>query len=418
MNRRPWVSWSILLGGMCLCALAMLFIGFLRERTATATVQLEPEERQWLEQHDGAIRIVADPLYPPLDFVRPDGMQDGIAEDLFRLLELRLDVHFRRVNVSSWNDLLRMAENRELDVIKCANRTPNRERYMLFTENYTDFPINIIVRNDNPRDLVLSDLVGMRVAFTEGYSVQEYLARNGAGLRLVPVKNDSIALQKVAAGEVYAALCDLPTATYLIRQLALPNLRIAGELDHHYRLGIASRKDWPILNRILMKGLNSISEKEKNELFARWVRLEYEPFYRGRLFTLLLALCGTLLVGIVCMVVWDRTLRNQVRSRTLELNEYKDRLELLVEERTRDLQNTNVQLRDALGKVKTLSGFLPICAGCKKIREDSGYWSQIEDYIESHSEAEFSHGFCPDCAKRYYPGHADKIDSLAEDSDS
>ncbi len=60
------------------------------------------------------------------------------------------------------------------------------------------------------------------------------------------------------------------------------------------------------------------------------------------------------------------------------------------------------ELRQALGKVKLLSGFLPICASCKKIRDDKGYWNQIELYIRDHSEAEFSHGICPDCCKKLY----------------
>ena len=50
-----------------------------------------------------------------------------------------------------------------------------------------------------------------------------------------------------------------------------------------------------------------------------------------------------------------------------------------------------------------ISGMLPICANCKKIRDDKGYWNQIEAYIGDHSEAEFSHGICPDCAKKLYP---------------
>jgi len=61
------------------------------------------------------------------------------------------------------------------------------------------------------------------------------------------------------------------------------------------------------------------------------------------------------------------------------------------------------ELRDALSKVKLLSGFLPICANCKKIRDDKGYWQQIEAYIRDHSEAEFSHSICPVCAKKLYP---------------
>jgi DNA-binding response OmpR family regulator len=56
------------------------------------------------------------------------------------------------------------------------------------------------------------------------------------------------------------------------------------------------------------------------------------------------------------------------------------------------------ELEDALAKVKTLSGMLPICACCKKIRDDKGYWSQIETYISQHSSASFTHGLCPDCA--------------------
>jgi DNA-binding response OmpR family regulator len=59
------------------------------------------------------------------------------------------------------------------------------------------------------------------------------------------------------------------------------------------------------------------------------------------------------------------------------------------------------ELEAALAKVKTLSGMLPICASCKKIRDDGGYWRQIESYIRDHSEAEFSHGFCPECARKW-----------------
>jgi hypothetical protein len=65
-------------------------------------------------------------------------------------------------------------------------------------------------------------------------------------------------------------------------------------------------------------------------------------------------------------------------------------------------ENMISELQAAIGKVKQLSGLLPICASCKKIRDDKGYWSQIEVYIKSRSEAEFSHGICPDCEKKMY----------------
>jgi PAS domain-containing protein len=61
------------------------------------------------------------------------------------------------------------------------------------------------------------------------------------------------------------------------------------------------------------------------------------------------------------------------------------------------------ELQTALADVKTLSGLVPICANCKKIRDDKGFWMQVESYIQRHSQAHFSHGICPDCMKKLYP---------------
>ena len=63
------------------------------------------------------------------------------------------------------------------------------------------------------------------------------------------------------------------------------------------------------------------------------------------------------------------------------------------------------ELQKALAEVKTLSGLLPICSGCKKIRDDRGYWNRIETFISEHSDAQFSHGICPECAQKYFPAH-------------
>jgi len=68
------------------------------------------------------------------------------------------------------------------------------------------------------------------------------------------------------------------------------------------------------------------------------------------------------------------------------------------------LQDENKQLTDYISEIKTLRGILPICMHCKKIRDDKGYWNQVEAYIQKNSEASFSHGICKECAEKYYPG--------------
>jgi DNA-binding NtrC family response regulator len=65
-------------------------------------------------------------------------------------------------------------------------------------------------------------------------------------------------------------------------------------------------------------------------------------------------------------------------------------------------QKLSTQLKQSMKEINTLRGFLPICANCKKIRDDRGYWTQIETYISMHSEAEFSHGLCPECVVKLY----------------
>ncbi len=74
-----------------------------------------------------------------------------------------------------------------------------------------------------------------------------------------------------------------------------------------------------------------------------------------------------------------------------------------LEQVNKELEKTNEELVKALKDVKTLKGLIPICSNCKKIRDDTGFWNEVEVYVQEHSNAEFSHGLCPDCAKKLYP---------------
>lgn len=77
---------------------------------------------------------------------------------------------------------------------------------------------------------------------------------------------------------------------------------------------------------------------------------------------------------------------------------------------TRRIQQQANSLREALSEIKELRGYIPICAGCKKIRDDKGYWEQVETYLKAHTRAEFTHGICGDCARQAYPGYIPPIE--------
>ncbi|MCI5159691.1 MAG: hypothetical protein D3906_14940 [Candidatus Electrothrix sp. AUS1_2] len=130
-------------------------------------------------------------------------------------------------------------------------------------------------------------------------------------------------------------------------------------------------------------------------IFYEEINEEIGHLTKGLLCISIAIVTTTLLLSLYIVINSLNEMKKRLAAEK-ELNQYKEELEDLVEQRTEKLQ-------EAVSQVKVLSGFLPICASCKKIRDDKGYWNQIESYIREHSEAEFSHGICPDCAARLYP---------------
>jgi ligand-binding sensor domain-containing protein len=126
-------------------------------------------------------------------------------------------------------------------------------------------------------------------------------------------------------------------------------------------------------------------------------QLEFKVRPRWWLTWWALTLDGLLGLAVVALII---------RIRLSAMARSKAALEALVAHRTEELRVRNEELSSALANVKQLSGLLPICASCKKIRDDMGYWNQLETYISRHSEVGFSHGICPECAEAMYPGHA------------
>lgn len=122
-------------------------------------------------------------------------------------------------------------------------------------------------------------------------------------------------------------------------------------------------------------------------------------FYQQNRAEIFIALSSALALLIAFVVVF------LYKSRRKLQRSYRAQMEI-----DASLRESQSSLRQALNEIKALRGILPICSSCKKIRDDKGYWQQIEQYISEHSEAQFSHGVCPECAKKLYPRFADRME--------
>ncbi len=135
-----------------------------------------------------------------------------------------------------------------------------------------------------------------------------------------------------------------------------------------------------------------------------WGHISSDLLWIGTIDAFVVALLVCLVVIYFVNSIRDEKIVNErlqleIRERKdaeKKLQEAHDEIEDRVRKRTKELE-------DALANVKLLSGLIPICASCKKIRDDKGYWNQIESYIDEHSQAKFTHGMCPDCLKEEYP---------------
>ncbi len=403
MSGKKFYIFLILLFITAIVISVFLFKGKTENNSANKNIALTPFEKEYLMNHPDSITYINDTGFPPVSFVDNTGSYTGINEDYLKIIESRLNIKFKRIYTKTWKEAMELAKNGKVDVVGGIAITPERLNYLIFTPPFIGFSSVFFTRKNYRNISDRSELRSKTVAVTESYAIVEYLQTFEPSIIQVPVPNDLEGFKKVSSGEVDAAASDIGTASYFIEQSGITNLKVAAETGMDYHLSFGINRNNPVLASIMIKGVESITDEDARVIKEKWIRLEVEPFVlRRKLWLTIAVLLFLIVAGSGIFIIWNRLLGIKVDQKTRELNEYKLKLELLVEERTKKLQDTVEELNTALENVKSLSGLIPICSKCKKIRDDEGYWQQTEEYIRNHSEAEFSHSLCPNCASELY----------------
>jgi|GEM_PF-3130923 PAS domain S-box-containing protein len=298
---------------------------------ATGPDFLSPEERKWLQEHDGKILVAPDPFYPPMEYFDEKGTFRGIAADYIRLIENKLQYKFRIVRLNSFEEILEKARKGEIDIANTVIKTPERSEYLLFTSPYVSIPNVIVVRNDISRNLAIKDLKDMTgIVYQGGYAIGSVLARQGI-IQARPITNPAVALKDLSIGRINVMVGNLAVISHYVRQMNIANLRVAGDCYFEDTISFASRKDWPILNRILDKTLKEITPQEREVIIDEWIRLEATHYYRDKRFWFsVLGVLSLIIIVITLLYVWNRMLKKQVAIKTAEL---KLREEALLQEK-------------------------------------------------------------------------------------
>ncbi|MHC5068542.1 MAG: transporter substrate-binding domain-containing protein, partial [Planctomycetota bacterium] len=302
---------------------------------------LTPTERAWLVEHP-VVRVAPDPDYAPIEFFDGHGQAHGIAIDNLRALEAIIGIHFEVVEKATWNEVLSAAYGGEVDVLSAATPTDERREHLLFTSPVIEWRDAIIARNDSDGITTMADLVGRVVCVPAGFATEEWLRSRHPQIVLHPVADTRSGLRAVSLGDADAFIGPMFTVSHYIEQDKITNLVVAGEADTEGRLALAIRKDWPELQIILDRALLHFDDAARRDILRRWVHISGQ----GIPPQLWWSLAGSLvLAGIVIILVWNRSLRDQVAARTTELEEARFNAEQSSRAKSQFLTNMSHELR-------------------------------------------------------------------------
>ncbi len=302
--------------------------------TEAQTMHLTQVETAWLSAHQDALVFAPDPFYAPFEFLdSKDNQTRGLAYDYFLLVERKLGIKFKRIQALSFDTILAMARGREVSVVNAATETTERSGYLLFTKPYIEVK-NVIVTRKSMRGIDgLEDLSGLRVSVVKGYAVTGYLAANFTDCSYELVDTDLKALLSVAYDAADAAVLDLATASYLTEKEGIPNIQIVGDVGYPVRLSIGSRKDWPELNVILSKTIDSITPAEHAKILRKWINLEnVSGLSRSELLVAIIIVVCCLLGISGVVLLWTHQLKLQITARTAHLDKALAEKEALLSE--------------------------------------------------------------------------------------
>lgn len=310
-------------GFRCVCLLLFLLLGsFPWVETGRAAqsppvdfakLGLTDAEIQFIKAHP-TIRLGVDPEFIPFEFFDTDGTYKGIAADYQGLISKKTGLRFDVARGLTWSEAYEKAVERALDALPCVSKTPQRERYFLFSDAYISFQRVMFVSKDNTTIKSLEDLYGKTVAVQRNSSHHSFLSEYSQ-IGLSPYTHVEDALQAVANGTESVFVGNLATTNYLAKSSGITNLKyIPMNAQEPQSLYFAVRNDWPELVGILNKALASLDEESKIAIRDKWISVEQSADYTLILRYLIIAAAVVAIVFIVS-AFWIIRLRKEIAKR-------------------------------------------------------------------------------------------------------
>jgi len=342
--------------------------------------------------------------FPPQYSLDTSGQPQGFAIDIVESVAKIANFKIKYLVKETWQEMFEAIKNGEADLIPNMGITDRRKDLFSFSRPVETFSVSIFVRESENKISNIQSLTGKNVGVV-ALNVGEIFFRNHPDVVPKIYEHIEDALFGLLSGNLDALVYPEPVLWILARNARIDDrIKVVGKPLTEISRAISVHKE----NKSLLKKIDAVVAEVVNSetykrIYTRWYG-KPAPFWTVAKVAWIMVFI--LILTIFLMGIWryystinlNKSLQENIHIRKIAEQKLRDSYETLedkVQERTRELQ-------EALSEVKQLSGLLPICATCKKIRDDKGYWNTLEAYIEKHSDASFSHGLCSECSDELY----------------
>ena len=273
---------------------------------------LSEEQKAYLHKKK-KLTMCVDPNWMPIEKIE-NGRYIGIGADLIKEMQKRLPIPFELVVTQKWSDSLQKAEKRECDLIALAEKTQSRTKYLDFTTPFLETPIVMVTKNAQAfvDNLAHLEQKQKSLAIVRDYSFKELLKERYPSLNLFEVESIQEGLEWVQKGEVFGFLDNSIVLNHEINKRELYELSITGQFQEKISLSIASRNDEKILHAILQETLDAIPHAIKEQIFSKWIHINYTTQTDYKLITQVLAFV-LLVFGV--FLYWMIKLKQEIRKK-------------------------------------------------------------------------------------------------------
>lgn len=286
-------------------------------------ISLTAAEQNYLKEKQ-EITMCVDPDWEPFEVIDKNGEHVGIAADLIQLAAKRAGIKIRLIPTTTWDDTLTLSKSKKCDILSFVNQTPEREKWLIFTQPLLIDPNILITREEHPFIADLNGLDRESVVLPSGTAVLERMSKDFKNLKFISVVSEADAMEMVSERKADMTVRSLIVAAYVIKKEGWFNLKISGQpqgYENKLRIGVLQEEK--ILRDILDKGISTITPIEREAIINKHTGLVVKEGVDTKTVTLIvLGLLGV--VGLIAL--WNYLLQKKVRLEVIKNLQIKDQL--------------------------------------------------------------------------------------------